>query len=223
METDIVEVGWTRQQIWRGSMLASIAHAIMVAHFPEIANEHSWDGMNYSVQDSAGTRGTISFHQHYCVGAFRNEQSKRMSTGEVHAEKYFKGAPEPIIELAEVETLQYLLDNINGNVTPVITTAFWRVGHHIVTNDEYESMIENGGFILETHVLELSAAIDEWVEYYDMNEKQIVLMNSIYERKVSNPEDIIRLTNDEINMIGSEDPEGLTESKISFEEIGVII
>lgn len=223
METDIVEVGWTREQIWRGSILASIAHAIMVAHFPEIANEHSWDGMNYSVQDSAGTRGTVTFHPQYCVAAFRNEQSNRMTTGETNAEKHFKGAPPPIIALAEVETLQYLLDNINGDVSPVITTAFWGVNHHIVTNDEYESMIENGGFILETHVLDLGAAIDAWVEYYGMNEKQIILMKSIYERKVSNPRDVIRLTDVEGNMIGSEKPEGLIESKISFEEIGVLV
>lgn len=223
MEGNVFEVGWTREQIWRGSMLASIAHAIMVAHFPESANEHSWDGMNYSVQDSAGTRGTITFHPQYCVAAFRNEQSNRITTGETNAEKHFQGAPPPIIELAEVETLQYLLDDIKGNVSPVITTAFWGVDQHIFTSDKYESMIENGGFILETHVLDLVAAIDAWVEYYDMNEKQITLMKSIYERKVSNPGDKIRLTDAEIALIGSGESEGLIESKISFEEMGVII
>lgn len=221
MEKGVLEVGWTREQVWRGSILASIAHAIMVAHFPEISNEHSWDDTNYSVQDSSGTRGTITFHSKYCVGAFRNEHSSRITSGEVSATQYLKGAPLPVIQLAEEEALQYLLDTINGDVTPVITTAFWGVENHLFMNDEYELMIENGGFILEAQVLEISAAIGYWIDYYEMNEQQVILMNSIYERKVSNPEAIITLSRSEVDMIGTTDKEGLTESEISFEEIGV--
>ncbi|MFC4410616.1 hypothetical protein ACFOZY_09345 [Chungangia koreensis] len=223
MAVEFNDVPWTREQIWRGSILASIAHAIMVSHFPEIANEHSWDGMNYSVQDSAGTRGTISFHSEYCVAAFRNENSYRMSSGEISSNVYFKGAPPQIIELAETEALQYLLDNVNGHISPVITTAFWGIKNQLFACDKHDLLIENGGFILERHVMDLSDSIDAWVEYYDMNEKQVTLMNSIFKRKISNPKEIIRLTDTEIDMIESENQEDLTESKVSFEEIGVIL
>lgn len=45
----------------------------MVVHYPDLSSEHSWDGMNYNVQDSSGGRGTITFDGSYCVGAFRVE------------------------------------------------------------------------------------------------------------------------------------------------------
>ena len=46
--------------LWKGCILASIAHAIMVSHYPLSACEHSWEGNNYSFQDMSGIRGTIS-------------------------------------------------------------------------------------------------------------------------------------------------------------------
>jgi hypothetical protein len=49
----------------------------MVAHYSEVSNEHSWDGMNYSVQDSAGTRGTITFRQDCYIETFRFNNSER--------------------------------------------------------------------------------------------------------------------------------------------------
>ncbi|SFH40308.1 hypothetical protein SAMN04487776_1133 [Priestia megaterium] len=67
-----------KSQIWQGCMLSSIAHAISVAQYPEFANEQSWDGDNYSMQDSQGGRGTITFNQHYCVAAFRDDNSSRI-------------------------------------------------------------------------------------------------------------------------------------------------
>lgn len=54
MREPITELNWSIDQIWRGCTLAAIAHAIMVAHYPMFSNEHSWDGFNYSLQDSAG-------------------------------------------------------------------------------------------------------------------------------------------------------------------------
>jgi hypothetical protein len=223
MAADIFEVQWTREQLWKGCMLASIAHAIMVSRFLEISNEHSWDGINYSVQDSAGTRGTVTFHTEYCVAAFRNEKSRRISSGEINADRYFKGAPHKIIELAEAEALQYLLDKINGKIVPVITTAFWEKENKIFTRDSYDEMIENGGFILERQVMDTDSAINVWVDYYEMDERQVVLLRSIYERKISNPTNVISLSKDEIGMIGTDDLEGLAESKSSFEEMGILL
>ena len=51
MSNNINEVSWRMEELWQGCILASIAHAIMVAHYPELSNEHSWDGINYNIQD----------------------------------------------------------------------------------------------------------------------------------------------------------------------------
>jgi hypothetical protein len=50
-----------KTSLWRGSLLASIAHAVFVARAPFLAYSQSWDGRNYSLQDSTGSYGTTAF------------------------------------------------------------------------------------------------------------------------------------------------------------------
>lgn len=49
----------------------------MVAHYTELSHEQSRDKFNYNVQDSSGTRGTLTFNPNYFVGVFRNIFSQR--------------------------------------------------------------------------------------------------------------------------------------------------
>ena len=55
---------------------------------------------------------------------FRNENSERLNEN-ISYLQYFKNAPMSILKLAKNETLQYLLENVNGHLQPVITTIFW--------------------------------------------------------------------------------------------------
>jgi hypothetical protein len=123
--------------------------------------------------------------------------------------------------LAVNETLQYLLDEIGGKTVPVITTAIWGDNDGIYSNDIFEDFIESGGFLIERQATDIETAINEWKEDYEMSESQIKLLRSIFERKVSAPTGKIVLTESEIKMIESDDEEGLNESRISFEELGI--
>jgi hypothetical protein len=213
-------INWERKQLWEGCILASIAHAIMVANYLELSNEQSWDGINYNVQDSSGTRGTITFHPNYLVGAFRNDYSERVSENRV-ALDFFKDAPQEVNVLASNETLQYLLDEIDGDAVPVITTAFWGNKDGFYSNDNFEDFIENGGFLIERQATDIEASIKEWKEGYEMSESQINLLRYIFERKISDPAGEIVLTESEIKMIQADDEDALNESRISFEELGI--
>lgn len=210
--------GWNYNQLWNGCILASIAHAIMVAHYPYLSNEHSWDGFNYNVQDSEGTRGTVTFQNNYLVAAFRNNETvpRKFTTMD-----FFQGAPDKIIEIAETETLQYLLESVNGEDIPLITTAFLGIENQIFSLDSFDIMLENGGGLLKRQVMEFHLAIESWEEYYEMTEEQNTLLKNIYQRKVSNPDGKIVLSLKEINLIGTDDEEGLNESRTSFSEIGI--
>ena len=222
MSNQINKLVWKGNQLREGCMLAAIAHAIMVAHYPELSNEHSWDGINYSVQDSSGSRGTITFSSKSCVAAFRNENSTRISANNfIGSNQYFQGASQEIIKLAEDETLQYLLDNIAGETLPVITTAFWGEDNNLFTIDTLDEMVENGGFLLERQVMDMDSAIEAWKEYYDMSEQQCNMLKSIFKRKISQTTGIITLSKHEADRIGTDDQEGLEESKESFREIGI--
>lgn len=221
MSSHINELEWKKDQLWRGCILATIAHAIMVSHYPELSNEHSWDGINYSVQDSAGARGTITFDSEYCVAAFRDENSLRINSGS-NVNKYFKGAPEEIVILAHGESLQYLLDNVGGKAKPLITTAFWGKGKKLFAVDLFEDILENGGFLLEKQTMAFDEAIEAWKEYYDMSSEQCKLLRIVYERKIAEPIKELTLTKNDIALIGTGDQEGLNESKTSFGEISIV-
>ncbi|MEA4827262.1 MAG: hypothetical protein VB130_11610 [Clostridium sp.] len=212
-----------KQKLWEGCILASIAHAIMVAHYPEIANEHSWDGINYNVQNSEGARGTITFSDYYIAGAFRDDNSERLigKNKIISYSGYFKDAQKEIKKMVEQETLQYLLNNINGTIAPLITTAFWGNDRDIFSSDPYEVFTDNGGFLIERQLMGIDMAIEEWKEYYDMTQQQCDLLRVIYKQKITQPNQILCLTSQEIDMIDSNDEEGLYESKISFGEIGI--
>ncbi|WP_291568419.1 MULTISPECIES: hypothetical protein [unclassified Clostridium] len=224
MPNKINEISWKREKLWQGCILASIAHAIMVAHYPELSNEHSWDGINYNIQDSEGVRGTITFHSEYCVGVFRNDNSDRIKiiNNAKQAKEYFAGAPKEIMSLGEQEALQYLLEDVEGKIMPIITTAFWGVGENLLTIDSIEDMYDNGMFLLERQLMDFDRSIEEWREYYDMSPEQTELLKTIFKRKINQKSGDIILSKDEIQLIGTNDVEELEESRISFEEIGVV-
>ncbi|MBC1778944.1 hypothetical protein [Listeria booriae] len=221
MNNQITRLDWSYNKLYNGCMLASVAHAIMVAHFPDIANEHSWDGINYSVQDSAGMRGTITFQRGFCVAAFRDDNSTRLEQELTKAQEYFDGAPNGLYQLAENEALQYLLDSVDGNTVPVITTAFWGHNDDFSTTDTIDSMLENGGILLERQLMPIDESFESWKDYYEMSETQMDLLHSIYARLIQNEYQTITLSKDEIEMIGAPDLNGIEASRESFNEIGI--
>jgi hypothetical protein len=218
MKNNIRKLDWKIDQVWEGSILASIAHAIMVAHYPNFSNEHSWDGVNYSVQDSAGARGTITFQNKCCVAAFRSETSGRINKKGFM--EFFQNTPQELIDLAENEALQYLLDDVDGEVIPVITTAFWGKGNELFSEDSFDELLENGGHLLKTQAMDSDSAINVWKGYYDMSQAQVALLSAIYARKIANPEKVILISREELNMIGV-DGVSLRESVVSFEEMNI--
>lgn len=219
----LYELPWTKEQLWQGCLLASIAHAIMVAHYPDLAHEHSWDGINYNVQNSSGARGTVTFHSRYCLAAFRDDHSERMSIQDKvqAAYGYFANAPKEIKDLAETETLLYLLEYADGKTFPSITAAFWETTHTLFSVDTFADMITHGGFLLEKQAMASKAAIKAWAVDYQMSAQQCELLATIYTRKAFQPTGIFLLSKSEIALIGTDNPVGMEESKTSFREIGI--
>lgn len=131
------------EKLKKGCILASVVHAIMLSKYPELSNEYSWDNMNYSVQDSMGTKATITFLDNKVVAAFQKYQSIDSLNYNKHSiEKIFKYADQSIINIAETETLSYLLEDLDGTVLPYISTAFWYQDKSVFSNDNYENLKE---------------------------------------------------------------------------------
>ncbi|MEK4700188.1 hypothetical protein MKX47_11375 [Solibacillus sp. FSL R7-0668] len=120
------------------------------------------------------------------------------------------------------ETLEYLLkEDEDGTISPFITTAIWGDNDTITSNDNIVRIVQCGGYLLEKQFMAIEDAIEAWRDYYEMTSEQVELLKSIYDRKIINSHRIITLTKSEIKLIGTESSEGLSESMVSFEEIGV--
>lgn len=218
-------LNWQKEKLWNGCMLVSIAHSIMSADCPELAHENSWDGINYNIQDSQGTCGTITFSKNYCVGAFRNYSSDRLKDKNniKLAKEYFRDAPNEVIYLARNEALLYLLDDIRGHDMPLITTAFWEEEGTFFTIDTNDDFYKNGAFLLELQLMDIYNAREAIIEEYEMSENQVKLMNKLVELKINKKIAKVELTKDDILQIESPDYEGILTSKMLFEQIGIIL
>ncbi|HHK5616076.1 TPA: hypothetical protein ACQUNC_005015 [Bacillus paranthracis] len=209
-----------REQLWKGCILNSIANAIFVAHDPDLSHESSWDGCNYSMQDSQGGRGTITFHPDYTIVCLQDVNSERIDEW-IDAKNYFEEAPSEVIDIAKEEALQYVLEEVEGETVPFITTAFWIEDSGAYSIDSFEEMEEHGGFLLEIPLLDKESVMERLEEEYELTEEQIELLQLVYERKIKNPNEEMMLSKEEVAMIGTDDSEGLEVCKDSFEEMNI--
>lgn len=216
--------GWNTERFWRACVLNWLTHALMLTHYPMLSHEHSWDGINYSVQNSGGKRGTITFADDgICIAAFRDDNCDRDFSG-VEALQFFNHAPQEVIDIASTETLQYLLNTVNGEDIPVITSAFWTNSYEIFSNSSYYEMLHDGANLLRFQLMDYDNAIVALKAEYELTEKQLWLITHLYERKISNPDQQIVLTNSEVDMLGTSiSVQGMEEAKEVLQELDIIL
>ena len=211
-----------KSDLYDGCLIGAIAHAIVVGKYPELAYEQSWDGINYNLVGDNGIRGTLTFDGDICVGVFRNEKYVNNNSIE-NAMKFFEEAPENIKNIAEKESLLYLLEMVNGKKIPVITAAFWSDGEEMVTPFLGEEIFLNSISIIEKQILPIEESILRWKEYYEMEEEEIELLKIIYDKIKKKSGEKIVLTKDEIKMLGELDEDGIRELKTSFSEMNIYL
>lgn len=222
----------SKELVWPGSLLGSIAHAIFVARAPLLAHEQSWDGNNYSVQDSEGSRATIAFGEdHRCfVAVFYLLTSARNPIKlAVHdadeATVYVRDVPADIKALSR-EALQYVLQDIRGTTIPVITAAFWSdPGSPDVTASEpWTDVYANGAVLVKNQLLRPDVALKQWAADFEFTSAQTTLMDVLFKRRLEIAGAQIHLTPTETQQIRhmADGDAGFEACRESFREIGIL-
>lgn len=209
-------------------MLASIAHAVFVCRYPDLSNEQSWDGANYNVQDSAGSRATIAFSDERFVGVFFSEGSARNpfhSKATYDLNHFLKDLPPDLQSLAHDEALQYVLQEFNGNTTPIITAAFWGDGKsgRIAAAESWTEVFENGAFLVQNQLVEVESAIQHWKSDFDLSTEEVELVRSLFDRKKTQSRSLIEMNDIERHLWReiADGQDGVEASRESFAEIGI--
>ena len=190
----------TNYKLFDGCLIASISHSIMTNVYPDLSYEQSWDGVNYSIQNTEGLRGTITFCGNYCIGAIRNENAEFIGDSNF-IQKLTSNFPRKVIDKANKETLQYLLVEINGKDVPFITSIFWADNNTFHFQRENMSNTLDDLILFEKILLPKNKAIKEWGKYYDMDSNAINLLRYLYSKKVKHFSDEIVLTDKQKRLI----------------------
>lgn len=204
------------KKLYQGCLFAAIIHAILVGEYPELNYEHSWDGLNYSMNNSCGCRATITFHPQYIVAVFQDYS--RVIPGK-NAYEYLCGMPEDILKLTQTEALQYVLRNENGEIEPVITAAFWGTWEELSSSQTWSDIWENGGYILENQLLPHQQSFMRWDDYYGLSDGQMKLAQSLLDRRLADAGAPILLSPQEAgNLYGD-----IEECAASLQELNIFL
>ena len=189
----------SKADIFRGCLISSIMHAIKVNEYPELSYEQSWDGDNFSMQNSAGLRGTISFCPDFCIGAIRNDDDVNLDV-KCDIQLKLEGFPSYVAQKAKKETLQYLLIDNNGIVVPYATTVFW-ADDNIHFEKGFIDKNKQDLLLFENIMLPEIRAIEKWKNYYEMDSNAMQLFDCIYSLKMKNFNSKIVLSPKQIKLI----------------------
>ncbi len=220
-----------RASIWPGVLLASIGHAIFVARAPFMMHEQSWDGLNYNIQDSEGSRGTIAFDEDRTrfVAVFFLETSKRNPFGagicvDKGATEYVRNVPDELRELTH-KALQYVCQDIADRNIPLVTAAFWSdlAGLRATASEPWAEVVTHGAALATNQVLPVDVALTKWAIDFEFNPLQVSLVEILFRRRIAVTNGPIQLTKSEFqvlrNVANNED--GIRACRESLEEVGI--
>lgn len=210
----MIKIELNPKKLYEACILSSLTHAVAVGMYPELNYEHSWDKINYSMNDSEGCRATITFHKNRIIAVF---QDSSCVNADVDALDFFEGAPKEIIELAKNETLQYVLENVDGIVKPVISSAFWGDWNELYSVIPFDEIVDKGAHIITVQLLPFKEAMEEWSDYYDLDESQIKFIKHLFDKKIK--ENTFTLSNDDMQYLYDD----VKECLISLREMNILV
>lgn len=177
------EIDISYQVMYERCIYSSVAHAVYTFREPFFSFEQSWDNCNYSFYIGS-VRGTITFDKtlNIFVGAAREEKSNRIRWyPKKQAIEFYKNAPHKVNEIAAKETLEYLYDDIDGILRPVITVSMWHDGKTLFISDDELNFSEHGGDLFLLLANKNIDLIEFWREQYSLTSDELLLIEELCE------------------------------------------
>ncbi|MBN8674249.1 MAG: hypothetical protein J0L56_08950 [Chitinophagales bacterium] len=141
--------------------------------------EQSWENNNYSISNTGGTFGTISFtdSKEFIGVAFSKESSRNpfsiSQKSDYSYKPFLNEVPDNLYKIATEECLQYMIQGYKGKNLPIITSAFWGNELNTFVNEKWEDALTNGLFIYHNHFLSFEKSLLQWQSYYELSDADI--------------------------------------------------
>jgi hypothetical protein len=190
--------------LYQGCVLSSIVNAVSAGRYASSTFYHSLWQNTYLYDGTDGNYATVIFEQGKVMGSVyekESERSLRHRDEPYDLSALFRGMPASHQPLADLMLSSWHTE-INGQKVPFITAAFWNEGEYLTAAEPWEDVYRNGGELLRIQLLEdPEKAIAEWKVNCQLTSTQTNLARSLFYRKMSQPDQIIVLTPDEVDVL----------------------
>lgn len=215
-----------RSALWQGAIFSTIAHAIWIMTHPIFAYEKAWNDHDYTIQNSEGAHGVITFAEETTIGMFFDVHSPRnpfRSKAIYDLDHLLSDMPTNIRFLAEQKTLQYMLDEYEGWTTPIITASFWSRGEYLTASEPWAKVLVHGAHLIHAETLPLEDSITILQERYEFTPGHINLLQSLFNRRMHASVKSTVLTDTEIKAISQTDCAGIKEARELLASVNIVL
>jgi hypothetical protein len=181
----------TVEQLRHGILLGCIAHAFwLAANEGLFAHNHHWDGDTYVGDNDQGEQWAVSFYPEGAVAVFYSSESERNPFPEgsppYDQASYFRGMPNSL-RAAKDRALSWMsnLDWGMGGPNAAITAAMWADGERFTANEPWEVVFRNSLWACYRQLLPLDVALIEWQNDCDLNDEEVAVLRSLYQRRLA--------------------------------------
>ncbi|WP_315804676.1 MULTISPECIES: hypothetical protein [unclassified Bradyrhizobium] len=202
-----------------------------------MVSSQSWDDNVYCVQDNADSRGAVAFapSKTQFVGVFYYSESSRnplrltvdrpVDATKGLSEHLLFSLPSDLVTLKE-QALRYVIQDVQGQVIPVVTAAFWcgAEGSVVEAVEPWSVVFEEGALLIERQFLSGHDALHRWQHEFEFDSDELSLVDSLFKRRIKSPDEFIVLTSEEQKVLRSNasGATGLTASREALAEMRIM-
>lgn len=211
--------------LWKGCILASCVHGVMLAEYPFTLSENAWFGEIYMAKNDEGSKAALVFSEEreLLMGMFDDRKSprSRLVLSSWYARSHYKEAPEDIQDAAQA--LSMLFEERAGEKQlPFVTTGFWEEDGQILSRDNYEDWLEHGGHILSAQMMPFEKAMSYYKVKCSMDAARVEIAARIYRERIKSPKERVVLKREEIQVLEETGPYNIQTCREVFGQFGVV-
>lgn len=140
-------------------------------------------------------------------------------------EAFYRSMPFGVRFMAEKMILPYLLQNVDGEIRPLVSAVFWNSGDTLTSAVSWTEFMENGGHILECRFMDPESAWPGWCDAYQLTDDEMEFAKGVFVRKKEVQGDWLDLTEIEAEWLQKqvEDDDGMKQCRKSFAELRIFV
>jgi len=172
-----------------------------------------------------GSRGVITFIAHKIIGAFFESNSSRnpfYTRNNYELEVLFKGMPSYLLEIAHKETLQYMLDDYDGTIIPMITSIFWSEENRLFAAESWSQVFTHGAHLIRSELMSSDTALVEYQDAYELSPQKISVIQSLFNRRITTQTTLLQLSKSEYELLTNDGGEGIDDCRDLLQAIGIV-